>query len=580
MPSGAGVAAGLNYADSVDSSPRSRGAESWDEPFPTASPAATKHRLMCSYGGRIVPRPTDKSLCYLGGETRMVVVERHASLADLSARLSTSLLSGRPFTLKYQLPNEDLDSLISVTTDEDLENMIEEYDRISAAASSSSRLRLFLFPAKTDSATSSIGSLVDDSKSESWFVDALNGAMAMRMPRVASAGVNSLLGLEDDASVQISHSESSSKLPRHTPEVLDNSSSFGSACSAPSINNLPPIRTRPEADQRIVGIDDQFRHMNLSSAVSEGQEMIRDTGFAAPQSVALQSATVSATENSSKLLAADEEKLEEGRLVLPPAQQKPTPADALVADSTTRPMYYQDTSSPPVPVPSLDQKREVAVSDSSYHGYLMPQMQPEQLQQQHYYQQQPQQFIHPNPHYIHPGTGTVLPVPSYYHPIQQSQQYDPQIPMYFMPMRPTAPYNLASVQPNVGDAAPTSVKPMAAPAPLPSKAELAANLYRTTAATPPPQAPLIHLTAEQAHPYPSMGYHMMQQQPSQAGAAMVNYGYEYSDPSQQPRIYYTQNSPLPTYASQYQTMVSTAGIPDVAAAPQLQTGEVKQARAS
>ncbi|GKV27758.1 hypothetical protein SLEP1_g36893 [Rubroshorea leprosula] len=32
--------------------------------------------------------------------------------------------------VKYQLPNEDLDALISVTTDEDLENMMDEYDRL------------------------------------------------------------------------------------------------------------------------------------------------------------------------------------------------------------------------------------------------------------------------------------------------------------------------------------------------------------------------------------------------------------------------------------------------------------------
>ncbi|OWM82348.1 hypothetical protein CDL15_Pgr001922 [Punica granatum] len=34
----------------------------------------------------------------------------------------------RPFTLKYQLPNEDLDSLITVSTDKDLDNMIDEHD--------------------------------------------------------------------------------------------------------------------------------------------------------------------------------------------------------------------------------------------------------------------------------------------------------------------------------------------------------------------------------------------------------------------------------------------------------------------
>ncbi|PQP96648.1 uncharacterized protein Pyn_39358 [Prunus yedoensis var. nudiflora] len=115
-----------------------------------ASPPTTRLRLMCSYGGHIVPRPHDKSLCYVGGDTRIVVVDRHTSLSDLSNRLSKTLLNGRPFTLKYQLPSEDLDSLISVTTDEDLDNMIDEYDRTatnnSNSSSKPSRLRLFLFP--------------------------------------------------------------------------------------------------------------------------------------------------------------------------------------------------------------------------------------------------------------------------------------------------------------------------------------------------------------------------------------------------------------------------------------------------
>nr|DAD27161.1 TPA_asm: hypothetical protein HUJ06_028629 [Nelumbo nucifera] len=30
---------------------------------------------MCTYGGHIVPRPHDKSLCYLGGDTVIVAVD-------------------------------------------------------------------------------------------------------------------------------------------------------------------------------------------------------------------------------------------------------------------------------------------------------------------------------------------------------------------------------------------------------------------------------------------------------------------------------------------------------------------------
>ncbi|KAM1717231.1 hypothetical protein ACFX11_025091 [Malus domestica] len=130
----------LNYPDSVDSSPRSCNVDTWDDPLPQVLGA--KLRLICSYDSHI-PRPHDKSLCYVGGESRIIVVERHSILFDLCSRLSQTLFNGRCFSLKYQLPNEDLDSLISVTTDEDLDNMVEEYDRTaSASPHKPSRLRL------------------------------------------------------------------------------------------------------------------------------------------------------------------------------------------------------------------------------------------------------------------------------------------------------------------------------------------------------------------------------------------------------------------------------------------------------
>lgn len=281
------------YPDSVDSSPRSRNTDSWDDPLPPApSLLPSKLRLMCSYGGHIVPRPHDKTLCYLGGDTRIVVVDRHTSLADLSARLSRTLLDGHSFTLKYQLPNEDLDSLISVTTDEDLENMVEEYDRTTGPGSGSgsgsgkpSRLRLFLFPAKPDSAaSSSIGSLLDDSKSETWFVDALNGAGVL--PRGLSSdsnSVNCLLGLDDAVPASAATADAdpgliidpSSEKPLKQQEIhsvpdspmMETASSFGSASSAPGITNLPPIRVH--ADSR-VGIEEQFAAMMAAKAEEGG----------------------------------------------------------------------------------------------------------------------------------------------------------------------------------------------------------------------------------------------------------------------------------------------------------------------
>ncbi|CAH1431350.1 unnamed protein product [Lactuca virosa] len=182
-----------NHLHSNDFSPRSRNTDSWGEDnsiYPSnhgssaaaAAVGSVKLRLMCSSGGHIVPRPHDKTLCYVGGETRMVVVDRHTTLLDLTNRLSKTLLrsssastptpiASTSFTLKYQLPSEDLDSLISVTTDEDLENMIEEYERLnsSSAGSKSSRLRLFLFPTKLESVSSITSFLENTTKSEDWF---------------------------------------------------------------------------------------------------------------------------------------------------------------------------------------------------------------------------------------------------------------------------------------------------------------------------------------------------------------------------------------------------------------------------
>ncbi|XP_030534498.1 ecdysone-induced protein 75B [Rhodamnia argentea] len=269
----------LSYPDSLDS-PRDGAVD--DDPLPP------KLRLMCSFGGHIIPRPHDKSLCYVGGETRIVVVDRHSSLADLSARLSRALLHGRPFALKYQLPTEDLDSLISVTNDEDLLNMIDEYDRAASPSPSPlrpSRLRLFLFFTKPETATS-MGTLLDDSKSETWFVDALNHAGILPRGLSDSAtGVDCLVNLDpnhdppndleaqiedhnnstntNDNSKQVKAAQDVQFAMPDSPVVENSSSSHGSSSSSPSMSNLPPIRV--SVDQRTVGIDDQFAQMSIAA---------------------------------------------------------------------------------------------------------------------------------------------------------------------------------------------------------------------------------------------------------------------------------------------------------------------------
>ncbi|KAK8488227.1 hypothetical protein V6N13_120034 [Hibiscus sabdariffa] len=121
---------------------------------------------MCSFGGKILPRPHDNRLCYVGGDSSTPFSEFLTKLSKLSGKGIDNL------NVKYQLPNEDLDALISVSTDEDLENMMDEYDRLA-------RLRVFLFAKDDDddSRPSSISSLMDGmcmANREHWFLDALN----------------------------------------------------------------------------------------------------------------------------------------------------------------------------------------------------------------------------------------------------------------------------------------------------------------------------------------------------------------------------------------------------------------------
>lgn len=300
----------LQYPESTNSSPRSRQAETWDEPLPPVPGA--KLRLMCSYGGHIIPRPHDKSLCYVGGDTRIVVVDRSSSLAELHSRLSQTLLNSRHFTLKYQLPTEELDSLISVTTDEDLENMVEEYDRtVSASPLRPSRLRLFLFLSKPETAAS-MGCLLADAKSETWFVDALNnaGLLTRGLSDSATEGNNivDLDGIPKSGSVtdlknqnEALISSSDNKQPTKNPVqdfqytipdsqvVIETTSSFDSSVSSPSMANLPPIKVRVEgghnnarANDKMFGLEEQFSQINVAPHIQKQEDGLDNVATAMP----------------------------------------------------------------------------------------------------------------------------------------------------------------------------------------------------------------------------------------------------------------------------------------------------------
>lgn len=255
--------------DSVAASPRS------DHSLHTSHDHHTRVRFMCSFGGKILPRPHDNQLRYVGGDTRIVAVHRSTNFSTLLAKLSK--LSGTTdVTVKYQLPNEDLDALISVTTDEDVENMIDEYDRIAQNQNPrSARLRLFLFLNGNVSRTSSINSLLDGSANrDHWFLDAVNGSggggsvTGLERGRSEASSILSevpdyLFGLDNsdetqsrDTKIRTRHSlleNVSLSVPGSpTPVVSSPFCSTSSAPGVPSMPNLPPVKTKPDIPDPVV----------------------------------------------------------------------------------------------------------------------------------------------------------------------------------------------------------------------------------------------------------------------------------------------------------------------------------------
>ncbi|KAI3867240.1 hypothetical protein MKW98_001674 [Papaver atlanticum] len=106
-------------------------------------------KFVCSYGGKILPRYPDGEFRYSGGETRLLSVARASiSFSELMVKLR-ELCGYSSVSLRCQLPGEDLDALVSIKTDEDLINLMEEYDLAEKKSCSPLKIKAFLFPLKS-----------------------------------------------------------------------------------------------------------------------------------------------------------------------------------------------------------------------------------------------------------------------------------------------------------------------------------------------------------------------------------------------------------------------------------------------
>uniref|UniRef100_A0A1D1ZIM6 Serine/threonine-protein kinase CTR1 n=1 Tax=Anthurium amnicola TaxID=1678845 RepID=A0A1D1ZIM6_9ARAE len=132
---------------------------------------SAKMKFLCSFGGKILPRPSDGKLRYVGGETRIIRISKDISWHEFVQK--TSSIHSQAHTIKYQLPGEDLDALVSVSCDEDLQNMIEECSLLESGEGSQ-KLRMFLFSSGDfDDIQFGLGSM--EGNSEIQYVVAVNG---------------------------------------------------------------------------------------------------------------------------------------------------------------------------------------------------------------------------------------------------------------------------------------------------------------------------------------------------------------------------------------------------------------------
>ena len=133
--------------------------------------SSLKMKVLCSFGGKILPRPSDGKPRYVGGETRIVRIRKNISWRELTQKAFS--IYNQTHVIKYQLPGEDLDALVSVSCDEDLQNMMEECNEL-GTREGPQKLRIFLF-SMSDLEEAHFGLSSMDGDSEVQYVVAVNG---------------------------------------------------------------------------------------------------------------------------------------------------------------------------------------------------------------------------------------------------------------------------------------------------------------------------------------------------------------------------------------------------------------------
>ncbi|CAA0836568.1 Protein kinase superfamily protein with octicosapeptide/Phox/Bem1p domain [Striga hermonthica] len=216
--------------------------------------SATKLKILCSFGGKILPRPSDGKLRYVGGETRIIRINRDITWKELWQK--TKAIYEETCTVKYQLPGEDLDALVSISSDEDVLNMMEECN-VLEDGEGSRKLRMFLFsPGDLDDANFSLTN--GEGSSEMKYVVAVNGI------DFGSRKVSGLHGMENSSGNNLNELDTQNVVSRDMsraegPELAGVSSSNLAGFVVPPLQMEPSALTAPTSSG-IYGADFRFYH--------------------------------------------------------------------------------------------------------------------------------------------------------------------------------------------------------------------------------------------------------------------------------------------------------------------------------
>ncbi|KAL5975275.1 hypothetical protein ACLOJK_031954 [Asimina triloba] len=143
-------------------------------------PSLQKLKLLCSFNGAFHPRPPSGRLRYVGGESRIISIDRSSGISRLRSKISDSCPENPFLALKYQLPvvpglcnDRDGPPLVSLITDDDVRHMVEEYDR---ALSGGKDVRLRVFVICSENAYVGSHPAFSFSSSSSWNVSDVDGS--------------------------------------------------------------------------------------------------------------------------------------------------------------------------------------------------------------------------------------------------------------------------------------------------------------------------------------------------------------------------------------------------------------------